>query len=236
MKKLEVLLVEDNSDDIEALQRNICRNEVHLFGFDIASNFAECKEKLEEGGKNYDIVFLDLGLPEFQGLEALKQYLSLKTMSPTVILTGQYNEKIVNYALTNGIQDYIVKSRVNSENIIRIIEYSITRHRLQAELYHKVEELEKKSVTILDKTQKILKLIKDMQKPILYALQESKVLANTPLQPEQDERLHKIVSSVCVMKALIEELEEQEKTAGDEQDNLPRDLDELVESTVRKLS
>jgi len=231
MERISILLVEDNQDDIVLLQKNICHNETHLFNFDIANSFQQCADKITAEA-SYDVVFLGLTLPDSKGLETVEKFLKLNCQAPTIILTSAYEEGVVNFALCNGIQDYIVKSRINSENIIRIIEYSITRHRLQAELYNQMKEVEQKSLKVLEKSQKLLTLIKDLQKPLSMGLSVGKELAATPLQPEQQDKIGKVMSSIGVIKVILEDLEEQESVPDDSQDN----LDQIIQSTVRGTS
>ena len=104
----------------------------------------------------YDAILLDLGLPDSYGLSTLRKIQQLKVMSAVIVLTGLDDEETALLALKEGAQDYIVKDKLNSENIIHSIKYGIERKKHQEELQKLNAELEQK---VLERTKDLKELI-----------------------------------------------------------------------------
>ncbi len=125
---ISVLLVEDNDKDvllIEGLLKN-----------DIRSNYMIRREKTLSASLGalqkyeFDIILSDLGLPDSSGSNTFNTLLSVCDL-PIIILTGGENDDEISWeALSEGIQDYVAKSNLNSYDLCNSIKYSIQRHRL----------------------------------------------------------------------------------------------------------
>ena len=128
---LRILLVEDNPGDVY-----LFRNYLSESGIDYllthSGNLGDTIMVLAD--QKFDVVLLDLGLPESSGLETLEKINLREIESPVIVLTGLDNEETSLMALKEGAQDYLVKDKLNSENIIRAIRYSIERKRNQEAL------------------------------------------------------------------------------------------------------
>jgi PAS domain S-box-containing protein len=86
--------------------------------------------------ENVDIVLLDLGLPDSQGLETLQRIIEVGRRVPVVVLTGRDDEALGEAAVREGAQDYLVKSRVVEPTLVRAIRYAIERNESQVRLHH----------------------------------------------------------------------------------------------------
>lgn len=124
-KSLSILLVEDNPGD----RRLICEMlaEARSVTFDIkhADRLQAGLEHL--GGNRVDIVLLDLGLPDSQGLETLSKMYAQVTEVPIVVLTGLDDEMLGAQAINKGAQDYLIKGQVDTNLLARTIRYAIER-------------------------------------------------------------------------------------------------------------
>ncbi|MGE5379221.1 MAG: ATP-binding protein [Candidatus Aminicenantes bacterium] len=141
---INVLIVEDNPGDVMIL-RELMRASAISFTLFSASALSEAVEMLGSG--NFDIILLDLGLPDSTGIITLKQLLSYEFCAPVIVMTGLDDEDTALESLREGAQDYLVKNRLEPENIARSIRYSIERK--------KVENLRKRNnlrLTILSET------------------------------------------------------------------------------------
>ena len=78
-----------------------------------------------------DIVLLDLGLPDAQGLEAVRRTRAAAPHTPLVILTGLDDERLTITALQEGAQDYLIKGEIDSRGLVRALRYAIERKALQ---------------------------------------------------------------------------------------------------------
>jgi serine phosphatase RsbU (regulator of sigma subunit) len=74
-------------------------------------------------------VLLDLGLPDSQGLQGLRQLLSLEPEVAIVVLTGDASEHLGEQAVRAGAQDYLVKGEVAGPMLHRVIRYAVERRR-----------------------------------------------------------------------------------------------------------
>lgn len=77
-----------------------------------------------------DVILLDLGMPGYEGLEALEEVRKADLNYPIVVLSGNESEKLAQLALKRGAQDYIVKGNASPEVMSRSIRYAIERHSL----------------------------------------------------------------------------------------------------------
>ena len=88
--------------------------------------------ELAEDKKAADIVLLDLGLPDAQGLEAVRRARAVAPGVPLVVLSGIDDERMAIEALHDGAQDYLVKGQIDARSLLRSLRYAIERKSLQS--------------------------------------------------------------------------------------------------------
>ena len=96
---------------------------------------AVCAGLLQEAmelvaSRSFDVIMLDLGLPDSQGLETFIRLHEKAPEVPFVVITGREDDTIAMQALKTGAQDYLVKGQIGGEVLRRSIRYSIERQRL----------------------------------------------------------------------------------------------------------
>jgi two-component system cell cycle response regulator len=101
---------------------------------EIAGSLATAIDKLEH--HRFNCVLLDLGLPDADGLEAVKRVRMTAPGVAIVVLSGQEDENLALLAVREGAQDYLVKGRVDHNHIVRAISYAIERKQQEAVLVH----------------------------------------------------------------------------------------------------
>ncbi|WP_050996991.1 PP2C family protein-serine/threonine phosphatase [Frankia alni] len=79
--------------------------------------------------KQVSCVLLDLGLPDSEGLSALRRLLAVEAGAPVVVLTGLVDEYRGAQAVAAGAQDYLVKGQVDGRDLVRAVRYAIERKR-----------------------------------------------------------------------------------------------------------
>ena len=79
------------------------------------------------GQNEADVILLDLGLPDSQGLDTLKRFYAEVPELPIVVLTGLNDEMIGAQAVNEGAQDYLIKGQVDAHLLRRTIRYAIER-------------------------------------------------------------------------------------------------------------
>ena len=129
---LEILLVEDNLEYAQLLQeflRGVVSPRLLLTH---AKRLAEALAWLDR--QTFDAVLLDLTLPDEQGLETFLRTQARAPMVPIVVLTGLNDESLAVKAVSQGAQDYLVKSSIDDEQLVRAIRYGIERKQIEEEL------------------------------------------------------------------------------------------------------
>jgi serine phosphatase RsbU (regulator of sigma subunit) len=122
----QVLLVED--DDGDALLVEELLGEV---GAPVVVQRARSLSQAKPLVPGAACVLLDLGLPDSQGLNGLRQLLELEPDAAVVVLTGDANEYLGEQAVRAGAQDYLVKGEVAGPTLHRVIRYAMERRRAE---------------------------------------------------------------------------------------------------------
>ena len=136
---LRILLIEDNPTDVLLLEETFAElpnpscQLVHV-------------ERLESGldylrNGRFDIVLLDLGLPDSQGVETFRQLHERHPEVPVLVLTALDDEVVGVNALQAGAQDYLIKRQLEAPLLVRSVRYAIERHRNAEVLQHQAREL-----------------------------------------------------------------------------------------------
>ena len=107
---MKILLIEDNEMIIKALKYLL---ESHEFIVDVATTIKEAKESIT---RKYELIILDVMLPDGNGLDFFKNYVSI----PALVLSAKDEEKDVVKAIDLGVQDYIIKPFRSMELLSRI--------------------------------------------------------------------------------------------------------------------
>ena len=129
-----VLLIEDNPGDARLIREMIAEDEGAPFTIHCADRLALGLEHLSAGGTA--LVLLDLSLPDSFGLETFAKVYAHAPTVPIIVLTGNDDQKVALSAVKGGAQDYLVKSRLDRELLLRSMHYSIERKRYQVQLEH----------------------------------------------------------------------------------------------------
>lgn len=126
------LVVEDNPGDARLLAE--LTREIQTVSFELTHVDSLAASLAMLNQKSFDIILLDLGLPDSHGLEGLEKLRESGNQVPIVLLTGYNDEKMAITAMKQGAQDYLIKGQVTPELLVRSIRYSIERYQLLTEL------------------------------------------------------------------------------------------------------
>ncbi|WP_182868395.1 PP2C family protein-serine/threonine phosphatase [Stieleria mannarensis] len=124
--RFRVLVVEDSRVDRMVVRERLERD--GRFTVTEASTLAETLERLA-GGLAPDALILDLNLSDSAGLETFCKIHDPFPDQPIVILTGQHDESLGITAMRLGAQDYVGKSQLDGEVLVRSLLYAIERHK-----------------------------------------------------------------------------------------------------------
>lgn len=141
--KLDVLLVEDNPGDAKLVRHHLNGPEAIHFADDVSLTHVESLGALEEIDTDaYNILLLDLGLPESQGLATLERADEMVAALPIIVLTGMNDRRKSMRAIDSGAQDYLPKSELDGDRLIRALRYAIARSRQQRALRRRRDQME----------------------------------------------------------------------------------------------
>jgi signal transduction histidine kinase len=124
-KSVSILLVEDNPGDRRLIREMLAEASDVTFDVQYADRLQAAIEYLGQNG--VEVVLLDLGLPDSQGLETLRKVYAQVSEMPIVVLTGLNDEMIGVQAINEGAQDYLIKGQVDTQLLRRTIRYAIER-------------------------------------------------------------------------------------------------------------
>ena len=122
-KRSKVLLVEDSRTIVFLVQALL--DDVSSMTLDVAGTLSNGLERL--ASEEYDAVLLDLGLPDSVGLDTLKRLRSEVSTVPIIVMTGLEDEAAGSQAIRMGAQDFLCKSQLNRNVIIRSLTFAIER-------------------------------------------------------------------------------------------------------------
>lgn len=127
---LRVLLVENNSADSQRLQRMVKAADTRRCDVVAADNLENAVGRLHKDP--FDLVLLNLTLPDSKGLDTLTRVLRADPNVPVVVLTGMEDNRLGMRAVQAGAGDYLIKGAITPDGLLRSITYSIERHRLRS--------------------------------------------------------------------------------------------------------
>lgn len=139
-KEIHVLIIEDNEEHAQLLEKLLGTSEYPHFRVSIAHTVADGAQKLMSDG--VDMVLLDLTLPDCQGAPTFQKVSDLVPELPIVILSGISDVTVAIEMVQQGAQDYLVKGHVDNHLLLRSIQYSIARKRAEVALKLAHDELE----------------------------------------------------------------------------------------------
>jgi PAS domain S-box-containing protein len=143
-KIIRVLLIEDNpgySDVIRIMLERIGDARFDVVG---VQRLSDGLQSLSDA--NFDVVLLDLKLPDSQGIDTFEKVHAVAPSLPIIVLTVTDNDALALEAVQKGAQDYLVKERVNGKLLEHSIRYAIERKQAEEVLKNHREYLEEQVI------------------------------------------------------------------------------------------
>jgi PAS domain S-box-containing protein len=129
---MTILLIEDNPGDARLIREMFRGPTSHPTSITHVTSMHEAETHVAD--HPMDIILLDLGLPDTQGLGAVRRTHLAAPHVPLVVLTGVDDESLAMKALQEGAQDYLVKGQIEEAGLIRALRYAIERKALEEQL------------------------------------------------------------------------------------------------------
>jgi two-component system, cell cycle sensor histidine kinase and response regulator CckA len=126
-QKMDILLIDDSKED-----RDLINNYIKRFKTDEKMQLDECN-CLQKGmdslnNNNYDLILLDLVLPETDGINTIKSIIkhlqSIDKNIPIVVLTALEDYSLGRKAWDLGIKDYLIKDEIQAVDLSRAINFA----------------------------------------------------------------------------------------------------------------
>ncbi|MGM0945361.1 MAG: PAS domain S-box protein [Bacteroidota bacterium] len=126
-KNYNFLIIEDNLGDYVLIEEYLSEYilDPHTTH---AVTFEEAKSNLK-GEENFDLVFLDLSLPDHSGEDLIKEIIQLSKGIPVIALTGFSDLEFSIRSLSLGISDYLLKDELTPPFLYKSVIYAIERNR-----------------------------------------------------------------------------------------------------------
>lgn len=131
---IHILLVEDNPGDARLVLEMLAEARTGNFALTHVDLFAEALKRL--GEQHFDVVLLDLTLPDSRGLDTLTQVQTAVPHMPIVVLSGLHDEELALQAVQYRAQDYLIKGQVDTRLLVHSLRYAIERKRAEERLHH----------------------------------------------------------------------------------------------------
>jgi len=134
-----ILLVEDNCGDARLLREMFRDSDHEPVTLQCVGTLAIAEEVLASGA--FDLIVLDLGLPDAQGLDVVRRIHLAAPCVPLVVLTGLDDEHVAAQALQEGAQDYLIKGEIETRGLLRAMRYAVERKSLEETAQGLVREI-----------------------------------------------------------------------------------------------
>ncbi|ANM29278.1 hypothetical protein ABI59_06270 [Acidobacteria bacterium Mor1] len=138
---IRVLMIEDSAFDAVLIEETLEAADAARFDLQHVESMAEA-EVLAAGNPAFDLVLLDLTLPDSQGVETVDRVRELLPGLPIVVMTGYDCERVALQAVQAGAQDFLVKDQLGSRLLVRTIRHAMERHRMLIDLARSRDEVQ----------------------------------------------------------------------------------------------
>lgn len=139
---VNLLLVEDNAAEARLLQELLKGTIFRQSRLVHANRLGEAIAHLQ--ASNFDVILLDLTLPDSTGLDSLDSLIQHAPSLPIVVLTNTNDTELAVEAVRHGAQDYLFKRQVNQDSLVRAVRYAIERKQSAEALREANEILEQR--------------------------------------------------------------------------------------------
>lgn len=129
---LRLLIIEDDLVDRKLLERLLTGSSLGACEVSNAACLAAGLDRLKE--ESCDIILLDLGLPDSQGMDSVRRLQARAPHVPIIVLSGLDDEDTAIQAVQMGVQDYLIKGHVDASLLVRAIRYALERKKAERQL------------------------------------------------------------------------------------------------------
>lgn len=132
MTEIRALLVEDQPAEAELVREYLNQDNEVNFRIEHVQKLSRALDMLKQ--KTFDVVLLDLGLPDSVGYVTFERVNEIISDTPLIVLTNMDDEGLAVQAVREGAQDYLVKRQINATLLQRAVRYAVERAQFEREL------------------------------------------------------------------------------------------------------
>jgi two-component sensor histidine kinase len=177
-RPIRVLLVEDSPGDADLLREAVGEVAALRIEWTVQERLDEALQCLREAGEarfgpngsegqrrgpgpGFDVILLDLSLPDTQGFETFRKASAQARDVPIVVLTGLDDEELAVRTVQAGAQDYLVKGQIDGPLVVRAMRYAIERKQAERRLatQYAVTRVLAEATTLAEASPRILQSI-----------------------------------------------------------------------------
>ncbi len=163
-----ILVIEDDSQYAAMIREFLTRD--NSFGVDCETTLSSALTRL--GFQKFDVVLLDLNLPDSKGFETFTRVVAAVPKTPVIILSGEcLEEDVAVQAVECGAQEYLMKGELDLKTLVRTLRHAIARKAMQEDLKatnqaleEKMKELDRLNQVMMGREERILELKEELQK------------------------------------------------------------------------
>jgi DNA-binding NtrC family response regulator len=122
-KPIEVLVIEDNHDDLSLIQQLLDKAKGTSFHINPADRLSTGFKLLDNG--HFDLIFLDLLMPELDGAELFRRIRQMDKDTPVVIITGYPDSEVMKRAMEHG-PFIILRKPFTCDDILGVVHSFVT--------------------------------------------------------------------------------------------------------------
>jgi sigma-B regulation protein RsbU (phosphoserine phosphatase) len=199
--ELDLLIIEDSPSDAMLLHACLRAGLLEIGAIERAHTLESGLARVEQGG--IDLLLLDLGLPDSEGLETIREVATRFPDVPVIIVSGLEDSRVAEEALALGAQDFVVKNDLTPKVMDRAVAYAVQRHRTDDEIV----DLAPADIGV---EQPVFQRVSTgLRAPLAAVRQFVSVVSDEtagPLTGEQRESIDQAMRSVQQLAGMIDEL------------------------------
>lgn len=160
IQTIRILLIEDDEEDAQILRKTLKEVRNPAYEIEWVPRMDKALDALKSGA--FDLVLLDLSLPDCYGEESFKRLHEKAAHLPIIVLTGLSEEKFSLDLMRLGAQDFLNKEHISAKLLSRLIRYAIERKKalsetfLTQEKYRTIFENSAIAITVTDRNERIV--------------------------------------------------------------------------------
>lgn len=223
--ELHVLLVEDNDIHAAVVRQYLEQAPGPRFCLEHVARLDAAIDRLQRGG--VDVLLLDLGLPDSTIAETLPKVMERSGDAAVIVLTSLNDMDFAAKAVQQGAQDFLLKTALDGEVLLRALRYSIERKKARDRLEAYAAELERSNDRLKGFAHTVAHEVKSPLTAVHGSLENLQSHLAQRLDPEVRDFVGDARTAICGLTDLVNELLEFAQSGLGEADFASVDLESV---------